>query len=709
MGSIRRGRQAGNLPAETTSFVGRGAELAQLSGQLKQARLVTLTGVGGVGKTRLALRAAGENQAAFPDGVWLVELSPLQDPALVGHVIFEKLPLADQTARPVVEVLIEWLVDKRLLLVLDTCEHLVDTCARLADLLLESAPGLHILATSRQCLDLAREREVALAPLPAVPRSDSGPSDAVVLFAERAAAVMPGFVLTESNEEAVTGICRRLEGIPLAIELAAARLPELSVDELEQRLHARFDLLTAQETGDNEAGLLPRHQTLRTAIGWSHELCAPLERLLWARLSVFTGGFDADAAKEVCSGGPLSAQQIPRLLYGMVDKSIIIEQEDPPGPDSVPERYRMLDTVREYGRQWLRELGEEERTQRRHRDFYLAFALRGDAEWIGPDQVAWYERSVAERANLRAALEFSLAEPDGRTALELAGALWFFWHCGFRREGRRYLEQALAADSRPGPARTRALWTCAAIAVSQGDSEAGMRLGTVCQEAAQAQGDLGGVRAAAYPIGTSLYHKEELAAAAVVFDQALAPPLPGSSGGYQLAAWLLTQGMRAFVHIQQTELDQAAAVTEELWAECEQRGDRWMRALPGWLRAWGDLGRGEVASAAAHGRASLAIWWQLQDSTGIGLGVDTLASAAAAQGEGERAARLFGLGQQLWQLVGRQQAGAQWLVAARERCERQAREAIGDTAYEAARTAGAEMDPEAGIAYALATPPPSTT
>ncbi|WP_046471866.1 ATP-binding protein [Allosalinactinospora lopnorensis] len=703
MATTGRGRRVGNLPAETTSFVGRQTELDHLNGLLERARLVTLAGVGGVGKTRLALRAANGVRAGFPDGVWLVELSSLQDPALVGHVVLETLPLADQTARPPVEVLAEWLADKRLLLVLDTCEHLVEACAQITDTLLEATPGLHVLASSRQPLDLPAEREVVVQPLPVSthPCADAEENgEAVMLFAQRAATAAPGFVLDEDNQETAAGICRRLDGIPLAIELAAARLSELTVDQLSERLHSRFDLLTAQDT--DRPGQA-RHQTLRTTIGWSHELCAPLERLLWARLSVFPDGFDNEAAESVCSGGPLPARDVLRALNALVDKSIV-RREEPEDAECGAVRYRMRDTVREYGARWLRELGEEEQVHRHHRDFYLRLARRGDAEYMGPDQVAWYERMVAEHANLRTALEVSLAEPDGRTALELAGALWFFWFaCGFHREGRRYLEQALAKDLRPGPERTRALWACSMTAMVQGENEAGLRLGTACRSAAQQQEDPEAVLAATYPIASCLTLLGEPARGATVYDEAA--PVPARGSGYREAGRLLSRLGRALNHIVQGEFPQGAALAVGVRAECSPYGEQWLRSAADWLEAMTELAEGRAASAAAHARDAIKGWHPLHNIPGIALTLDTLAPAVAAQGYGKRAARLLGITQRIWQMVGRPQMGSPELIAAREACEHRTREAVGDAAYEAEYRAGLETEPEDGIAYALVAPP----
>ncbi|HEV2372771.1 MAG TPA: NB-ARC domain-containing protein [Streptosporangiaceae bacterium] len=311
----------GNLPAELTSFVGRRAELAEVKRLLAESRLVTLTGVGGVGKTRLALRAAAGLRRAFRDGVWLVQLDQLRDEALVTQAVAETLGLDDRAGHALATTLTDYLAGRELLLVLDNCEHLVDAVAKLADLLLRAAAGLRILATSRETLNITGETVYAVPPLRA-PEAGRQLSVAELarfpapgLFAERAAQVLPGFALTEANTAAVAGICRRLEGLPLAIELAAARLPVLSPEQIEARLGARLDLLT--RGGRTQPA---RQQTLRASIEWSYELCSQAERLLWARLSVFADGFELDAAEGICADHRLAVEQVLELLAALAGK-----------------------------------------------------------------------------------------------------------------------------------------------------------------------------------------------------------------------------------------------------------------------------------------------------------------------------------------------------------------------------------------------------
>src|SRR6516225_9643420 len=361
MATVRHG--AGNLPAELTSFVGRRGELAEVRRLLAGSRLVTLTGVGGVGKTRLAVRAAAGLRRAFRDGVWLVQLDQLRDPALVAQAVAGALGLQDRAGYAPAAALAEYLAGRQLLLVLDNCEHLVDAAAKLADLLLRAAAELRVLATSREALTMTGETVLAVPPLP-VPEArqplaaaELGVFPAVRLFAERAAQVVPGFAVTEANVAAVAGICRRVDGLPLAIELAAARLPVLSAEQIEERLSDRLGLLTR-----GGRARPARQQTLRASIEWSHELCSRAERLLWARCSVFAGGFELDAAEGVCAADRLAAGRVLDLLAALAGKSILTT-----GHLERVARYRLPEPLREFGQERLRESGEEAALRRRRR------------------------------------------------------------------------------------------------------------------------------------------------------------------------------------------------------------------------------------------------------------------------------------------------------------------------------------------------------
>ncbi|MGW5867103.1 ATP-binding protein [Streptomyces sp. NPDC055239] len=701
MEEVRLGWAVGNLPAEVTSFVGRRTELAAVADGLAGARLVTLTGVGGAGKTRLARRAGAEARAALPDGVWLTELSPLHEPTpnLIALAVYEALQLADQTTRPAIEVVAEWLADKQLLLILDCCEHLVTECAQVVKALLVTAPGVRILATSRRPLGLGGERLLRVPPLPVT--SPCGPptgagSEAALLFLERARAVAPGTVLAKEDGPVIGGICARLEGIPLAIELAATRLLEMSLDQLSDRLHHRFETLTAQRAPGG--GGEPRHRALHTTIGWSHELCAPLERLAWARLSVFAGGFDEEAALAVCTGGPISDARGPELLSGLVDKSIVQRTDASCGP-----RYAMLDTLREYGEQWLHGLGEEQQARRRHQEHYLRLARRGCDEWAGPDQVLWCERGLVEHANMRAAMDFCLKAQGQDTCMEMAGCLGFLWrHCGFSRDGERYLDLVLGRDPEPGPARTWALFARSSLAFARGDLEAAVHWGVSCTDAASEPGqeNSGAAAAAAAVLGMGLAMRGELARASEVLDGA--PYQRVGEARYEIAP-LQIRLSRLYAHLHLREFARARVVADALRADCRRYGERWVCSYADYLRAMVDLGQGNPGSATRHARAAIEGHHALHNTTGIAVVLDALASAVLADGDAEQAAWLLGLGGHVWQIIGSAQMDSPGLVAIRQACERRAQQTIGDTAYEAAFRKGLEINVDDGLATVLHT------
>ncbi|MGW0811443.1 ATP-binding protein [Nonomuraea sp. NPDC002799] len=687
------GRHAGNLPPEMSSLVGRHEELARIRRSCLRSRLVTLTGVGGVGKTRLALRAAATLRGRFDDGAWLVELSALDEGLLVPHIIAEALPMADRTTRPMMEVLAEYLADRELLLVLDTCEHLIDACARTVRALLEAAPKLTVIATSRRPLDVPDEQALTIEPLPVPDAGGTGPQDAVLLLAERTAVVVPGFAVTEHNRAGLARLCRRLDGLPLAIELAAARLREFTVDELCERLEDRFELL-----GDDESRVLragPRwHGALRTAIGWSHELCTPAERLLWARVSVFAGSFEDEAAVQVCADARLPAGGIAALLEGLVAKSILTW-----APTGGGERYRMLESIREYGAGWLRELDEQDDLRRRHRDFFLRLARRGDAAWLGPDQVALIDRATTEHDNLRTALDFCLASPGDHTAVELAAALWFFWYpCGFLREGHHYLERALSLDTEPSTMRNRALWVCSLTLIVQGDATAGLVWAAQCAATAEQLGDPPSALAAQAMEMAAATIRGELARAMDLADELLSVYRPEDDLSLPT---LLAQLCRAHVHTAEGRIEEAINALEEMCAACDRYGEHWMRAYADLFRGQAELALGRPEAAQSYARAALEVKHRLHDNIGIALALDVLACAAAAAAQGAHAALLLGLAQQVWDTVGRAQIGIRAWVAAREACEEQARDAIGDEAFLAAFSAGYDTGLETGIVHAL--------
>ncbi|MEV0091721.1 regulator [Streptomyces sp. NPDC050738] len=625
--SLPGARKGEPLP-DADRFIGRREELDALGALLAAGTgPVTLTGPGGVGKTRLALRAAQEAGAAYPGGVRLVELAALRDPALLPGTI----ALAAESAGPAA------------LLILDTCEHLRAACVRAITELQSDQPWLTILATSRQPLGAPGEQILVIDPLP--------PQDAVELFIARAD---PDLVRGEAGRSLAAEVCAGQDGIPLAIELAA-------------RLRSVLPAVPPQSRPD-------RHRTLRTSIGWSHELCTPLERLLWARLAVFAGGWDAEAAEFVCHGGPLQGDQVLRLLGTLTEKSIVRKEGAGPGA-----RYRMLDGVREFGAQWLAELGEADAVRHSHHDYFRWLARRGDAEWLGPEQQAWSERLSADHANLRIALEHGLEVPGRRTVLDMAGSLWFFWYaCGHAQEGRRYLERALAGEDAPGPERSLAAWAHALVTLTQDDLDAAEEVG------AAFAGRL-------LPLaGASLAVRGEAA-------RSLVPT--GGGGGAEFFR-LLSLALRAYLLAGQGAFSRAARAADQLRTECEARGELWMRAWGDYFRGLAELGLGSAERAASFARGALAAKWRLHDVLGTAAAVDLLAAALAHGAEPAGAARLLGASSRLWPAAGLPQLGALETSAFRRACAARLSEALGAQRYAEEYAAGRALTPEAAVALA---------
>ncbi len=467
-----------NLPASLTSFVGREPELRALQQRLtdEQTRLITLTGPGGTGKTRLALQAASGVFEHFPDGVWMVELAPLADPALIPQTLATALGVNEPGGRGFTRALIDHVGTKRMLLIFDNCEHLVEAAAGLASQLLQSCPRLHILATSREILGAMGETpfRVPSLGLPVgadLPIRDLAQYEAIRLFVERTRTARPGFVLNEANATQVSRICQRLDGIPLAIELAAARARVLQIDEIAARLDDTFRLLTG-----GSRTVLSRHQTLRASIDWSFNLLSAEERALFLRLSVFAGGFTLAAAEAVCAdAGTLHRGTILDLLGQLVDKSLVIPFEAAPesgGPSESETRYRVLETIRQYARERLHDLGDGGIVRDRHLDFFTHLAEAAEPHLRSTDQVVWLDRLEADLDNLRLALEWSLAAGSDH-GLRLAAALFWFWQIrGHRKEGVDWMTQLLAVvpgqadDAQPESAllRGKALVTAGVLA-----------------------------------------------------------------------------------------------------------------------------------------------------------------------------------------------------------------------------------------------------
>ncbi|MFD4528459.1 ATP-binding protein [Streptomyces sp. NPDC058470] len=669
----------------TTSFVGRESELDAVEVALARHRLVTLTGGGGVGKSRLALRVAEQIRGRYTDGVWWVDLSNLYDDRLFTATVCDAVDLLDHNPRAPVEALCEWLTGREVVLVFDCCERVLASCRSLLSELLAAAPHLKVIATSREPLGGKGEHRIEVAPLS---MDEGGSGDAVRLFRERCATAAPAVSLdSPDSADAVAAICRRLEGIPLAVELACARLRESSLTEIAARLGSRLDTLV------DETMWPQRHRALRTAIGWSHELCSPVERLLWARLSVFRGPVEVSDAQSVCAGGPLAAHDIPPLLERLVDQSVL---------QQVGTRYRMLDTVCEYGAMWLAELGEEQALARLHAAHFATVLAESEADWLSDRQVAWYARISASHSDVRAALDH-LIEADPVAALEMAGRTGLFWPCcGHLHESRDYLERVLALDTPRGPSRTRVLWALGITLTLQGDHRVALRIGQECADAARQDGTPQSQLFAAHTLGLTHLMAGRPQAAYDVSHQALtnhstSPP----SGAPQLCCMVI----RTFAHSALGRLTEAYEAAIDLRDLSLRYGEQWARSYAFHQLAFIDLLQGHAHDAERHALAMLTSKHSLNDNLGIALALDLLTGANAVQGNGIGAARTSGTGNTFWRMLGHPNRGTPELSEARDQWELQARKAAGDDAYNKAFRNALNDDAEHSLTLVLQGPP----
>ncbi|MFI9534362.1 protein kinase [Nocardia fusca] len=689
-------RGSGNLPLELTSFINRRTEVSEMKSLLATSRLVTLTGTGGVGKTRLALRGAAQARHDFPDGAWLVELAEISEPSLLAGVVATTLGLRDDSGIPLLEVLARFLSRRKILLVLDNCEQMVDAVAKLTDTLLRTCPELRIVATSREPMNIAGETVLRLMPL-AAPDPERRPTlvgmhrfHAVALFADRAAAAVPGFELGEDNKAAVAGICARLDGLPLAIELAAARMRAMSPDQILQRLDDRYSLLTG---GGRSAP--PRQQTLRWCIDWTYRLCDPSEQRLWARLSVFAGSFGLDAAEQVCGMDPSS--NILDALDSLVGKSVLIRQEC----DAVV-RFRILETLREYGRERLRESGEYQDLCRRHRDWYQKLALDAEAGWISHRQPEWITRLEREQPNMREALESCLADDTEEAAvagLRTAAALYEFWTFhGLYGEGRSWLERVLARrDAVPIPDRVKALQVSSQLASWHGD----FRAAAPPLEEARALSE----QAPTPMIRAQIAHAEGIlelirgAPARACASLERAVELLGSNSTGSLYVDALAS--RSWAYEVCGETARAGESFAELLTITEPCGELFYRcaALRGMgVAAW-QRGAGDRATQLLQ--EAVRVNQRLRSPIVAAFNLHAIAWTEASSGRAERAAILMGAGQNLWSTEDSATRVFPTASPFQQECERKVVRALGGRRFDAAFRRGQTMSMDAAVAYAL--------
>jgi len=625
-----------NLPLQATTFIGRDKELAELKRLFAATRLLTLTGAGGCGKTRLALQLAADSLETFPDGAWLVELAPLSDPGLVPRTLASVLGLEEQPGNPVTATLVEHLKDQRVLMVIDNCEHLLHACAVLADLLVRRCPQLTILASSREALGIAGEQTYRV---PSLSLPDPGdihtpvsvaPFEALQLFVDRCLGVRRDFRVTHENAATLVSICHRLDGIPLALELAAARVRSLSVEEINRRLDHRFRLLTG---GSRTA--LPRQQTLRSLIDWSYDLLLDPEKVLLQRLSVFAGGWTLEAAERICAGGEVADAQVFDLLSSLIDKSLVTVEQ---GEGHL--RYRLLETVRQYARERLLESESAASVRERHRDWFLQLVEAADEKLLGAEQGALLQQLEAEHDNLRSALEWSHGESRAQEGLRLCRAMHRFWMTrGYIAEGRQWCARILSTDPPVPPtfAYTKCLNAAGSLAFHETDYPAARKLLEQSLELSRALGDRKGVALVLNNLGAVAIEQGDHAAARGLYEESLA--LLRELGERPIAAGVL--GNLAIVAHECGDLDAARAMSEESLAMSRALGDqgRIADAMNTLANVACDLG--DFVTASTLAQDGLAIGQALGDRDCIATSRRNLAAVAFLRGHLDEAQSLY--------------------------------------------------------------------
>ena len=632
-----------NLPQQATSFIGREKQVEEVKARLGKTRLLTLTGAGGNGKTRLSLQVAAELLDGDGDGVWLVELATLTDPAFVPQAVAGVLGVKEAAGQPMQRTLVDWLKAKRLLLVLDNCEHLVSACASLAADLLRSCPGVHILASSREPLNVSGEQTYRVPTLtlpdPKKPQTVESVSqfEAVRLFIERAQAVQSSFAVTDANAPAVAQVCWRLDGIPLALELAAARVRSLPVGEINVRLDQRFRLLTG---GSRTA--LPRQQTLRALVDWSYDLLTEAEQTLLRRLSVFAGGWTLAAAEGVCCGDPIEDWEVLDLLTGLVDKSLVTYEE-------VEGRYRLLESIRQYAADRLGESGEAEAVRGRSASWFLTLAEEAEPKLVGPEQGAWLSRLDAEHDNLRASRSWLEGEnnenaeerqADAEAGLHLAGTLWRFWFLrGYLSEGRQWLSRVLAgtAGGTVSEGRAKALNGAGTLAKDQGDYAVARTLYEESLAIRRHLEDPKGISISVSNLGTLTYLQGDYAAARALHSESLAIKrrLGDQSG---IATSLASLGLTASA---ETDYVAAGILHEESLAIRQHLGDQ--NAIATSLANLGTVAyqKENYTAAQSFFEKSLAIHRKLGNPSGIAASLNNLGDVSCRQGNSMAAQALY--------------------------------------------------------------------
>ena len=682
-------RRPGNLPLELTIFIGRITELAEVERLLSASRLVTLAGIGGVGKTRLALRAAAETHRDFRDGTWMIELGELRDPSLVTEVVASSLGVRDESGRSLRDVLVEFLRPRRMLLILDNCEQVIAEAANLAEVLLRACPQLHILATARERLGVGGEAVLRLTPL-AVPDHEPAPahsgaqSDSVALFAARAAAALPGFELTEDNHAVVGRICSRVEGLPLAIELAAARLRAMSAEQILARLDDRYALLAQ---GNRAAPA--RQQSLAWCVDWSYDLCTPAEQRLWAELSVFAGSFELEAAEDIC-GGDLAPGAMVDMLAALVDKSILIRIES-----DGQVRFGLLDTLRDYGRHKLEQTGEYRTLRRRHMDWYRHLIANMSDDWFTSRQVHWLKRIQPEKYNLRDAWEFALTDSPHSLLAMCADSYQYAISRGSLSEMRQWLDRVLGATGgEVSDDRITTLHAAALIAALQGDVAVARVRAEEAQALAAQTANPAMQGLAAIADGFSALVGGDTNRALSCAEDAVA----ATDDPMVRVPAMMLQGWALDAY---GERGRALIWQEKALAIAESAGEVVFRSFALWAVGIGWWRNGKPKRAEELLRECLRLSYLIDDPRNGAACLEALAWVAGAGDDPQRAATLMAAAEELGKRVGASPAVLPGLAVFHDQCDGRARNALSAQDFADAHQRGLAMRFGEAVAYAL--------
>jgi Predicted ATPase len=673
----------GNLVDDATSFVGRQGDVDAVTGLFTEHRLVTLVGVGGVGKTRLAVQAARQIATNYPGGVWIVDLSYLSDGEALEHVVAGSMKLAGIPGNVSGRELWSRIGNQPTLVILDNCDRVVAQVARVVTDMLITASATQVLATSREPIGVSREIVFEVRPLALSTANPNGGGrdipDAVRLFQERMHGAASGAWASDKIHAQIATLCDRLDGLPLAIELAAARTRTLSIDQIGQRLVDRFGLLSR-----GPSDVHPRHRSLRAVLDWSFDLCSERERQVWLRVSAFANSASLEAIESVCASDDLPSDSILDLVDTLVQKSILNRVDD-----HASTRYGMLDSVREYGHTRLSP-EDNATTRTQHLAYYLDMARRAAEGWFGPEQPLWSRQLQSELPNIRSALDHSMLADRGEDSLELVGQLWFFWvACGFQTEGRHWAQKALARQTpTDSPARLQALWTLGWLTLIGGDIPSARALLDMCaRQAADAKDETARAFATGL-LGAAAGFSGDLAKAVTLYQTAVENRRQESDPAS--AAVLLFQ--LAEMQCMAGKLDEASESTAECLDLCTAAGETWCASYAHWVAGLARYFAGDADAAGRSATESFALKLSINDRLGEMLVAELAAWIAASRQDYVRAATLLAATERFWAAAGCQMMGFPKLIVQRERCQRLVDRHLSAQAIRQARSHGKRVN-----------------